>query len=477
MATAEALATELTELLSVDVSALSPGASAAHMARLERARSQVDAHLLGSLAAFERSGAWEVDAAASVTSWLTAQTGVARPVAGARVRLARYLALMPVTSAALADGDITESHARVLSRCVANPRVRAYFAVEEVELVVDAMEMTADELSRRVDQWIELMDEDGAEPHAPERDVVRANRVGDRVKIDGDLGLETGIPVLAALKERADQLYRRDQEASEANGDDGLKMRTTSERMGEALVELVLAGSGAESNPAHREPLFIVHADEETFRSGVRHPDTLLELIDGTPAALAGPVRQRPLRRATTITGCARRVRTRRSASAAEVRLEADEQPARLRLERLVDLVGEREPHLHHVRPDASHLRLEVSPEVGHLGTQGAAERATASLKVRSALAIDRLGLYASHPDRRPILLLLAAVSLRDDDTGHGGELEGRADDLFLLDLANFEGGLALDYLAERGELLADDERDLLERALEEPRSLPSGPG
>lgn len=97
--------------------------------------------------------------------------------------------------------------------------------------------------------------------------------------------------------------------------------------------------------------------------------------------------------------------------------------------------------------------------------------RATASLKVRSSLVMDRLGLYASGPDRRPILLLLAAASLRDGDTGPG-ELEDRADDLFLLDLANFEGGLALDYLAERGELLADDERDLLERALEAPRQL-----
>lgn len=102
--------------------------------------------------------------------------------------------------------------------------------------------------------------------------------------------------------------------------------------------------------------------------------------------------------------------------------------------------------------------------------------RFTASLKVRSSLMMERLALYAAHADRRPILLLLAAASLRGDqsdgDTGHGGDLEDRADDLFLVDLANFEGGLTLDYLAERGELLADDERDLLERALEEPRQL-----
>ena len=65
--------------------------------------------------------------------------------------------------------------------------------------------------------WIELVDQDGAEPHAPERDVVRANRVGDRVKIDADLGLDTGLPVLAALQERADQLFHRDKAVAEAN--------------------------------------------------------------------------------------------------------------------------------------------------------------------------------------------------------------------------------------------------------------------
>jgi len=277
-----ALDVRLGELLAVDVSVLGPRAFAQHVAELERARSQMDAVLFARLAAFDRSGAWDVDAAASTTSWLTAQVGVKRQVAGARMRLAGHLTVMPHTMAALAEGLITESHASVLARCVANPRVRDHFAGAEADLVSWALEETADELSHRIDAWIELMDEDGAEPHAPQHDTVRANVVGDRVKIDADLGLETGLPVLAALKERTDQLFRRDTAASETNPGDGLAMRTTSERQGEALVELVLAGAGAESNPERREPLFVVHVDEETFRSGTRHPDTLLELDDGT---------------------------------------------------------------------------------------------------------------------------------------------------------------------------------------------------
>jgi len=277
-----ALGEELTEVLDVDVETLGPAEFAAHMARLEQLRSRLDAHLLDALGRFERSGAWDVDAAASAASWLTAQTGTARSVAGARVRLARYLALMPATLEALAEGAITESHARVLARCVANPRVRDAFAGAEADLVGWAMDITADELSQRVDAWIELVDADGVEPHAPEHDVVHANQVGDRVKINGDLGLSTGLAVMAALRERADQLFRRDQAAADANPDDGLGMRTPSERMGEALVELVLRGASDQSNPVHREPLFTVLVDEETFRSGRRHPDTLLELTDGT---------------------------------------------------------------------------------------------------------------------------------------------------------------------------------------------------
>ena len=41
--------------------------------------------------------------------------------------------------------------------------------------------------------------------------------MGDRVKINGDLSLETGLPFLAAVDERMDQLFRRDQAVSEAN--------------------------------------------------------------------------------------------------------------------------------------------------------------------------------------------------------------------------------------------------------------------
>ena len=96
--------------------------------------------------------------------------------------------------------------------------------------------------------------------------------------------------------------------------------------------------------------------------------------------------------------------------------------------------------------------------------------RAVPSLRVRSALTMQRLALYAAQHGVEPWKLVLAAASLGSDMAEE--DLDGRSDDLFLLDLAAFEGGLADAYLAERGPLLPDDERDLLARAIAEPRRL-----
>lgn len=279
---ARGLSAAIGELEEVDLEDLPVSQFAAYLAQFEKVRTQFEARAYELLSMFELSGAWQIDAAYNPANWLTAQTGVARKVAGSRMRLAGYLRRMPETREALSTGEITESHARVLSRCAANPRVCDAFAAEEETLVGWARDCGADELSNKIDAWIEIHDEDGPAPHDPEYDVVHANRVADRVKIDADLGLATGLPLLAALQERTDQIYRRDQQVAEINPDDGLGRRTAGNRRAEALVELIMAGSASASNPRHREPLLNVHVDEETFRFGHRHPDTLAELDDGT---------------------------------------------------------------------------------------------------------------------------------------------------------------------------------------------------
>src|SRR3546814_18137843 len=134
------------------------------------------------------------------------------------------------------------------------------------------MELNADRLATKVDAWIRLHDQDGVEPHDPEHDTVNANRVGDRVRINADLGLETGLPVLAALTERHDELWRRDRAVVDVNPQEPLGSRTPGNRRAEALVGLALDGAGAAANPSSREVLVTGLCDHEPFLDGHLHP-------------------------------------------------------------------------------------------------------------------------------------------------------------------------------------------------------------
>lgn len=276
------LAAKLAALLAVDTSCLSGPEYCAHMGEFETLRTQLDAEHLTRLADFDGSGCWAVDAAHGTANWMVAHTGADKTDARGRVRLAQRLRQMPVVAEALADGEITTAHAKVLARCVTNPRTRPFFADDERTLVGVARNGSPDDLANHVRAWIELVDQDGPAPDDPTRDTCSAHRVGDRVKISADLGLDTGLPLLAAIEERSDVLFERDKKVAAANPDDGLGMRTPGNRRAEAVVELIAAGAGHSSNPRRREPLFDVLVDEQTLRTMERRADSTLELADGT---------------------------------------------------------------------------------------------------------------------------------------------------------------------------------------------------
>lgn len=66
----------------------------------------------------------------------------------------------------------------------------------------------------------------------------------------------------------------------------------------------------------------------------------------------------------------------------------------------------------------------------------------------------------------------VASSACDPDDPDLVASLRAMADDPIMVDLVTFEGGAAEEYLDARGELLPADERELLERLLEEPRRL-----
>lgn len=282
------LGAQLQELQAVDTASLSPWAHTEHVAKLEKLLTQINAYGLRALGELEVSTDFEVDAARTPTDWLVNQTGTQRRIAGSRMTLVRRLRSMPFASCAFSDGAITEAHVRILARCVANPRTADAFARHEPYLVGLARGLGADDFEQQVRRWIESQDPDGAEPSDPLEDVLHASQVGERVKIDGDFGLEVGLPLLAALTERSDQLFRRDQAVSDANPLDGLSVRTRGNRQAEAMAELILAGAGAGSNTRRREPLFNVNVDPTTFALGEEildrrgRPTGTRQLADGT---------------------------------------------------------------------------------------------------------------------------------------------------------------------------------------------------
>ncbi len=102
---------------------------------------------------------------------------------------------------------------------------------------------------------------------------------------------------------------------------------------------------------------------------------------------------------------------------------------------------------------------------------QCCARRTDVSLTERRAMVLERLDRFVRDPARfdAVISVMMAAAA------GHPDPMETLrqlADGPVVVDVALFEGGLADRYLIQRGELLAEDERDLVEAIVGTPREL-----
>jgi hypothetical protein len=98
--------------------------------------------------------------------------------------------------------------------------------------------------------------------------------------------------------------------------------------------------------------------------------------------------------------------------------------------------------------------------------------RASLTLRQRVPVVIQRLWVFARDPQQRFATIELAAHALDRSRPDLVEALLPLPTDPFILDLAIHESGLGHDYLDERGPLLVDDERELLEAALAAQRRL-----
>ena len=106
----------LDRLLAVEVAGLPDEALAADLVGLRVAVSRLESEFARRLVVFDRRGAAGVTGAVSTAAWLRGACRLSPGEAGERVRTARVLADdLPVTADALAAGDLSYAHARVLA--------------------------------------------------------------------------------------------------------------------------------------------------------------------------------------------------------------------------------------------------------------------------------------------------------------------------------------------------------------------------
>jgi hypothetical protein len=239
----------------------------ATLVELGRARARLDAEEAAVIAEFDQGAVFLTDGAVNTRAWLAHHTGVARAVAGGRVRLAKRLQRMPLMADALAAGQVTDGHARSLSRCL-TPRTLEAFARDEAVLVDQAIALDADDFDRVVTRWLFLNDPDGPDPGGERPSELRTSPLlGGRTRVDGDLDLEDSAELLAELAALYDELWHADQTADDH---DPLKTRTYGQRNAAALVEMARRSSAVGDRD---------NDDTESTAAGPRRPQ-LVAVVD-----------------------------------------------------------------------------------------------------------------------------------------------------------------------------------------------------
>jgi hypothetical protein len=168
------------------------------------ARVYAETHrLLALIAEFDRLEGWRREGFASCVDWLAYSTRIDRMTAREKVRVARALARLPETSAAMARGGLSFSQARALTR-VAD-------AENEGELLVHASEMSAAGLEKLVRSWSRPEERDGARSEA-RRHAARCFSVfpddDGSCLIRGRLDPEVATLLMQAIEAASDTLYR-----------------------------------------------------------------------------------------------------------------------------------------------------------------------------------------------------------------------------------------------------------------------------
>jgi hypothetical protein len=271
---------------SLDAHALSDDELEAAIVGLHRSNQSSAAHEARMIALFDSRRAYRSDGSRSAAARLARKTGGSRKELGSAVSLGRRLRLMPLVDAALATGEITVEHARILGKLAASDRrkVAESFVECEAGLVGFAKDLEFGDFARAVRYWEQRVDADGAEETAGEQHARRHLHVSQTFDgvfaLDGILDPVGGTVFTTALRRIENELFEADwADAKAVHGDDTRPehlQRTPAQRRADALV--IMAERAMAMPPGSRlpAPLITVHVGYETFAG------PLCELSSGT---------------------------------------------------------------------------------------------------------------------------------------------------------------------------------------------------
>jgi hypothetical protein len=179
---------------------------------LQGAIEQLEVERLRRLAELDRRRLFERDGHLSAASWLSSRFRVAWGSARGDVRVARGLDEMPRTRAALEDGSISMSAAKVL--VAARQEDPEAFDRSEPQLVEAATIHSMNDLRRIAAYWRQQAEREAAvqgdEALRARRPLHASLSFLGMVRVDGDLDPETGETLLTALQAVLDAEARSD---------------------------------------------------------------------------------------------------------------------------------------------------------------------------------------------------------------------------------------------------------------------------
>ena len=276
--TVKRLAALLDEMIEEDPARLGDGEG---IVALHRQLERLAAVTTRATAAFDASGGWENDGAASASASLATRLHLPLSTARHRVGLGRALRHMAPTEAAWMTGEVGHAQVSRLARA-RTPATEEALARDEELLVGYARDMRFGAFGRALAYWCLCADPQGAEGDA------RAQREGRRLHLsqswDGRWFLDAvldpidGAVVDAELRHITDELLAADRAEARARvGPGGTDLaRTCAQRRPDALVEMATRSATAPPGGRRPEPLLTVLVGYETL-AGV-----ICELANGT---------------------------------------------------------------------------------------------------------------------------------------------------------------------------------------------------